>query len=686
MIIFGSACAKSGETVVMQAKRGVIDLRSAHLQENVYRLDGEWELFWKKIPNPQELKALSNDGFFLFPYTWNGHTMPDGSSLSGEGFASFRLKVLLPPGSPPLALRIKEQATAFRVFVDGAFVGGSGKVSEDSREAVPETMPVLLLLDRSDATEMELVVQISNFHHRSGGVWHGLYLGHRESILSSVQNVRLRDTFLAGIIFIIGIYHACLYSMRRNDSLSLVFATFCLAIFFRLMTTGEKLLVEVFPSIHYGIYVRIEYITFFFVPILGLHFVDVLYPGHFRSSITRALYGLAAVLSFATIALPARLFTWITPFWQPVVLFALISSIYLVIRALGERRENAAILLVGIVAVIAAALNDMAYTNQWIRSEFMLHFGLFILILCISIVISIRFSRAFLHIERLSRNLEDTNRAYARFVPTGFLEHLNKKGVTEIELGDQVEAHMAILFSDIRDFTRLSETMSPKENFDFLNSYLKRVSPVVLKHGGFIDKYIGDAVMALFPGRAEDAVNAAVEMQSTVRELNHLRMKRGFEPIQIGIGLHYGRLILGTVGYADRMDGTVISDDVNTASRIEGLTKTYGAHILASGSLITQMDDPTRYRLRRVDTVQVKGKTRAVSIFEVYDGLSDYLIELLDSTRDNFERGVLACETGYYTDCIGRMEAVIEKNPADQAALFFLNRAREEAARSSGPQ
>ncbi len=138
-------------------------------------------------------------------------------------------------------------------------------------------------------------------------------------------------------------------------------------------------------------------------------------------------------------------------------------------------------------------------------------------------------------------------------------------------MGDHVQREMTVFFSDIRDFTTLSETMTPQENFDFLNSYLRRATPIIRTNHGFIDKYIGDAIMALFPREPADALQSAVELQRDLVDYNQGRKKAGYKPVRVGIGLHCGELILGTIGEEERMQTTVIADAVNVASRIEGL-------------------------------------------------------------------------------------------------------------------
>ena len=180
----------------------------------------------------------------------------------------------------------------------------------------------------------------------------------------------------------------------------------------------------------------------------------------------------------------------------------------------------------------------------------------------------------------LNQNLEksldaesELTDAYGRFVPHQFLNLLGYESIIDVNLGDQVQQEMSVLFADIRDFTTLSETMTPQENFNFINAYLSRMEPAITSNNGFIDKYIGDAIMALFSDFADDAVKAGIAMLNILTNYNEDRQRVGYIPIQIGIGINSGSLMLGTVGGKSRMDSTVISDAVNLASHIEGLTK-----------------------------------------------------------------------------------------------------------------
>jgi two-component system sensor histidine kinase ChiS len=272
--------------------------------------------------------------------------------------------------------------------------------------------------------------------------------------------------------------------------------------------------------------------------------------------------------------------------------------------------------------------------------------------------------------------LSKINAAYGRFVPHEFLQFLERESIVDVQLGDQVQKEMSVLFADIRSFTTLSERMSPKENFDFLNDYLSRVGPVIRTHNGFIDKYIGDAVMALFPQTADDAVQAAIDMQKQVSLYNLYRQEKGELPIAIGIGIHTGSLMLGTVGESQRMEGTVIADAVNLASRLESLTKLYGVDILISEPTLGLLDRLQDYSYRFLGRFKVKGKSQPVAVFEVFDGESQQTIALKKQTREEFERAVALFVEEKFPQAQQVFQQVLQTNRQDRVTELFIERCK----------
>ncbi|MFH1463265.1 MAG: ATP-binding protein [Pseudomonadota bacterium] len=270
--------------------------------------------------------------------------------------------------------------------------------------------------------------------------------------------------------------------------------------------------------------------------------------------------------------------------------------------------------------------------------------------------------------------LARTNKAYARFVPREFLRLLGKERIEDVEQGDQVQRHMAVLFADIRGFTSLSEELTPRENFNFINSFLSRMGPIIRKHGGFIDKFMGDGLMAIFPGDGADALRAAVGMNDELHRYNGHRANCGYRPIRIGIGVHYGSIMLGTVGEQERMDGTVISSAVNLAARLEDLTKHFRVPVIVSGDILDLLgegQDPARRHLGRV---LLKGKHQAVDVYDVFEGEQLERRSLKVATRPRFEEGVRQYAAGEPEAAARAFRAVLARDPEDQAAAYYVER------------
>ena len=280
--------------------------------------------------------------------------------------------------------------------------------------------------------------------------------------------------------------------------------------------------------------------------------------------------------------------------------------------------------------------------------------------------------------EAQQKKLYKLNQAYERFVPKEFLSLLEKDSVIEVDLGDHIEKDITILFSDIRGFTAMSETMTPKEVFDFINIYLGQMEPIITENQGIIDKYIGDAIMALFPGCADDALQGGIAMLNTLGQYNELLVRAGLQPMQIGIGLNSGPSMLGTIGGQNRMDGTVISDTVNVASRVEGLTKIYGTPLLITEQTYLELKDPLQYHIRVIDAVQVKGKTEVVTVYEVYDADLDISLTLKDQSSNDFEQGFVLYHWEEYKDAKLLFEKVLEVNKDDIAAKIYLKRCKDK--------
>ena len=283
---------------------------------------------------------------------------------------------------------------------------------------------------------------------------------------------------------------------------------------------------------------------------------------------------------------------------------------------------------------------------------------------------------------REAREREDAMRlvyeATGKFVPYEFIKSLGHNVITDVKLGDQVEKIVTVLFSDIREYTTISEQMTPEENFKFVCSFNERMGPAIRRNNGFINQYLGDAIMAIFPGNASDALSAAIDMQQEVKKLNDLRIADHKSPIKIGVGMHTGPLIMGITGDLDRMDATTISDSVNIASRLESLTKHYRAGIILSDDCVKQMGDKNIFYLRYLGLVQLKGKNQALHIHECFSDNDEIEIVKKQNSLSAFNEGINHYINSSFDNAVKTFVLITEVHPEDNTATFFLNSALEK--------
>ena len=303
-----------------------------------------------------------------------------------------------------------------------------------------------------------------------------------------------------------------------------------------------------------------------------------------------------------------------------------------------------------------------------------------------------------------SNKLASINAANQRFVPKDFLQILGKGSIEDLQLGDQVATKMTVLFSDIRDYTPLSETMTPEQNFKFINAYLGRIGPIIKQHGGFISSYLGDGLMALFVNEPENAIAAMVAMQKELDNYNRERQMKGLSSIKTGMGLNTGGLMLGVIGDEHRYESTVISDAVNTASRMEGLTKVFGAAIILSERTMLglhvsdtskvsdtlsnhqrKVSDTLKARLpngqvsdtfayRYLGKVKVKGKDKAIKIYDLYEGETVTVRELKAQTKLQFEQGIDHYFSRQFGKAAESFKQVLAVHEGDKAAVYYLDK------------
>jgi two-component system sensor histidine kinase ChiS len=403
----GSLPAATGQPV---AVRGVIDLRNSGLGHGmIVPLNGEWEFYWKRLITPDEFSTPvrpESDGYFNVPGTWNRITLKD-QTLGSNGFATFRLTVLMDANDGQYGIKPFRFASAFRLWANGALIASAGKVGTDKASSIPQYLPQVVPLVPANG-RVDLVLQVSNYHHTSGGPWEEIRVGNEDVLRSGFMRKLLIEMFIAGSIFVMGLYHVVLFLFRRRDGASLYFGLFCFTISIWAVLNGEMSLVQAFRGLNWVAHRTVNYLALSLCMPFFFNYIRALFPrtpgwAVQVSNICAAVYALIILIA------PIRIFSAILPFYEIVILAAIAIVLFVVIRELFNKNREAIFVCAGIIIYFATVVNDILYNNYIIYTIMLGHLGLFAFLLSQSTLMALRFSRAFQTAEKLSEDLQKKN-------------------------------------------------------------------------------------------------------------------------------------------------------------------------------------------------------------------------------------------------------------------------------------
>ncbi len=617
LIFFGCKPKNNNPQSYPIASEGIIDLSDWDFEKDgSVLLNGEWEFYWNELITPEDFKNNKYSPTYVkVPKPWNTYLDENNQPYPAKGYTTYRLKIITSPKQKKLCVRLTEIRDAYNLWIDENLVIAHGKVGKDKSSMIARIDASLTSFELENG-QAEILLQVSNFRSAKAGLI-------RKSILlgteSSIQNIRAKSIasvwFLIGCYLIIGISHLYFFQMRRRIMGALYFSILCFFSMVRVMTTGDKLLIY-WTDISTELNSKLAYLSIYIIVLFFFEYLRVLFPKEFPKRAIRFITGGCTALVIFTLFAPNDLNNWGTPFFQGLLVFSTILLIYALTKVLIRKRRGGVILTIGMVVVIFVGWYDTFYDARGTSEGYLFPFGILFFMLLQALFLTRLFATS---IDR-SRKLSET---FRKFVPEQFLERLNIKATNIIPIGIAKEELLTVSFSDIRSFSEISEQMSSQELLVFLNDFFDKKTLPIHQNNGFIDKYVGDSIMSIFDRKEEDisyhpndAVLAGIAMHEVQRNYDEVNNTKF--PIQFGIGIHTGKVILGTVGSASRMDSTVIGDPVNLASRLESLTKYYEVEIIISETtknLIHEGD----FHIRQLDKVVVKGKSNIVSIYEVFD-------------------------------------------------------------------
>jgi PAS domain S-box-containing protein len=396
-----------------RAIRGVLDLSEWDFAtDGPVDLSGQYEFYWKQHVSLESFAGMNQpepSGFIEVPGSWNGYMLA-GQKLGGEGYATYRLRVLLKKASP-LAFKFLNMGTAYAVYVNGKNLFSVGVPATTPEATVPQYLPGVIDFT-PETNQLEIVLHFSNFHHKKGGAWEAMRVGLEKDIHKAREKALLFGLFLLGSILIMGLYHLGLFSVSKKDAAPLYFGLFCLLIALRLVSTVEIFLLYVLPQTSWELLLKLEYLSFYLgLPAFAM-FMQALFREDFPEALLRIIQIFGVVFSSVVLFTPVKFFSHTVLIYQIFTVLTCLYGLYLLILCSIRKREGATIFLIGFTVLFATIVNDILDHNEVVQSPRIVPFGLFLFIFSQAFLLSFRFSKAFMTIDLQRLELEKANLKY----------------------------------------------------------------------------------------------------------------------------------------------------------------------------------------------------------------------------------------------------------------------------------
>ncbi|MGI5173579.1 adenylate/guanylate cyclase domain-containing protein [Treponema sp. OMZ 840] len=553
------------------------------------------------------------------PSNWNKQYSEFKGEKTAYGYATYRLLLQgIQPGIRYAFYMKYTPSASCVIYVDGKQIVSAGQVSASEENFKPAYKPMYAEFTASNRGEAELVIQVANWTYRKGGLWTPVYFG-KQNVVYRYYNTSAGITFFicAMLLFLVIVcFTIFALNVKKHNSLYLGLFLFSLAI--RMSITGFNIASLIFENFPYALAFKLEYSVLWLAPTAFLYFLYSMFTWAPAKRLKYAYGIFQLTLGVLSIVLPISIVNRMVPLFEiGTVLGALYCGILLIIAFL-KKEKRVFMYSVSLFVVALAVLYEIAYLS--IHGTLVYSFiPLAFLILAIVQFFTLAAQETSLFSDRvvLIHKLKKLNDAYVRFVPREFLDLLNKKNITDVALGDYVQRDMGILFSQIY-IKSDGEEISLEEQYDIFSTFSMVVSLLMPQYKGFVSKFLSRGIIALFPSGTQDAVNCSFEIQERIDKLNEIRRSAGRPPVSVAMGIHYGRMILGTIGEISRLDDTVISDAVNTAARIESVAEKLKSPVLVSLEAVEKSDlakNPD-IALIPLGNIHIKGRVKLVSLFK----------------------------------------------------------------------
>lgn len=625
---------------------------SCSRSNSIERIKGKWELYEKQFIMSEKGIAhktgdVSLPGNFIDTFKNNSHR-----------YGSIRKKVKVKPNIN-YTLYLSGINSSSKIWIDNSLVKEYGRIGKYIDEVDPYVTPSMV--NFTPAKEfVYITIEFSNFHLREDLLFKWMVIGNSRDILNHYLKKQSKDYFSSGVLFIISLLFFLLYITYNKSKHNLYFSLFTLSYGIRSFFMEKTSINIVFSNIPWTFIYQFNKASELWALISILLFFKELYPKELKNRVTYSfviISSILSVISFFPISMISNLH-----FMLIFHILVVTAGSYFIIRLFNSilrGRTLAKLTFFSLVFFLSSTVIDI------LINEYVLHFSyisaqsVILLVITMFILIAKDRTRSINSV----MDVQDKNllfkKVFSRFVPLEILSMLGNEHLRDIPPGDHTVKPLTIAYIDIRDFTKMSQQLSPEENFKMINDFYQIVGDQVNFNKGFIESYGGDGVKAIFPGKPDDAINSALNISDIVNNTSK---------IKIGISIHFGQVVLGTVGSQNRIQATTISDVTRILNKMDHFNSRMGVEILIS-KLVLSLSTIPEHKIMRLGKIKLKDEDDPIELYQVIP--LNYNIDKL--FKESFEKGIRMLEAKNYPRAYGYFTLSNRYQNSHLLTKFYMN-------------
>jgi hypothetical protein len=375
-------------TVVAQnptAKNGIIDLTQISWRNNVIKLSGEWDFYWNEFVLPTKSNDTidaANHYFSVLPSSWTKIVLNNNKNCPTQGYGTYRLRIKVPNRDQVYGLKLQSVFTAYKVFINSKLInslGQTGKSKTDSRpKFLTQEIPIPVIQNGTEPYQwVDVVMQVSNFHHRRAGAQQPIMFGTMDEIINTTSNTIILNLLLIGIILIIGLNHLLMYFLRRTDLSNLIFGILCVVMILRNLSTGERVMMHLFPNLSWEMLVRLDNFSGFATISLFAFYFYFLFKSEFPKTMFYLITGIGVIITLLVFTTNAYFYGQFRTIFE---LYILVGGLYItfgvLLRAAFKKRPGGLLTFLGMFVLYATAINDVLSSMGLIHTFYVAPYGI----------------------------------------------------------------------------------------------------------------------------------------------------------------------------------------------------------------------------------------------------------------------------------------------------------------------